>query len=231
MNKPDVRVHVLPDASAAASHAAEHIAGSARAAVEDHATFTLAVSGGRTPWLMLADLARLDLPWDRITLLQVDERIGPADDPQRNLIGLREALPPDCPARVLPMPVEAADLTRASLDYARALPPSIDLVQLGLGADGHTASLIPGDPVLGVDDRDVALTGTYQDRRRMTLTYRPLGRAREVLWLVTGAEKRVALTQLLARDPTIPASRVTTPAQVLFCDAAAAGQDAGPAGR
>ena len=105
------------------------------------------------------------------------------------------------------------------------LPATLDLIQLGLGADGHTASLIPADPVLGVRDRDVALTGVYQERRRMTLTYPGLARAGAILWLVTGSEKRTALSQLLARDPGIPAGRVTTADQVLFCDAGAAGHD------
>jgi 6-phosphogluconolactonase len=221
---PGVRVEVRPDAAAAASAAAAEMALRARDAVADHGSFTLALSGGRTPWLMLAELADHDMPWAQTTIYQVDERIGAADDPLRNLIGLRRALPAGCQARVVPMPVEADDLLAACEDYAAALPASLDLVQLGLGSDGHTASLIPGDPVLGVTDRDVAMTGIYQDRRRMTLTYPRLARAGAILWLVTGSEKRAALAQLLARDPGIPASGVTTADQVLFCDAQAAGR-------
>lgn len=224
MTHPGVRVEVLPDAAAAASAAAAEMALRARDAVADHGSFTLALSGGRSPWLMLADLADHDMPWAQTTIFQVDERIGPADDPQRNLTGLRRALPAGCPARIVPMPVEADDLLAACEDYAAALPASLDLVQLGLGSDGHTASLIPGDPVLGVTDRDVALTGIYQDRRRMTLTYPRLARAGAILWLVTGSEKRAALAQLLARDPGIPASGVTVTDQVLYCDAEAAGR-------
>ena len=170
---------------------------------------------------MLAHLADLAMPWADTTIFQVDERIGAADDPQRNLIGLQRALPVGCPAVVVPMPVEADDLDAACAEYAAALPATLDLIHLGLGSDGHTASLIPGDPVLDVAEVDVALTGIYQGRRRMTLTYPRIARTRALLWLVTGAEKRTALAQLLAHDPTIPAGRVTNPDQAVFCDIAA----------
>jgi 6-phosphogluconolactonase len=223
MSHPGLRVKTLPDSAAAASAAAAEVARRARFSVADHGSFTLAVSGGRSPWAMLAELAVHDMPWDATTLYQVDERIGPAEDPQRNLIGLRRALPPRCPVRIVPMPVEATDLDAACGDYAAALPGTLDLIHLGLGADGHTASLIPGDPVLEVTDADVALTCTYQDRRRMTLTYPRIARAHAILWLVTGAGKRTALAQLLTHDPGIPAGRVVHPAQVLFCDTDAAG--------
>ncbi len=191
----------------------------------ERGTFTLAVSGGRTPGLMLAHLAGLDMPWDATTIFQVDERIGPPEDPQRNLTGLLHALPPGCPAQVVPMPVEDADLHEACSAYAAALPDTIDLVHLGLGSDGHTASLLPGDPGLDVMEADVAVTGVYQGRRRMTLTFPRLQRARAILWLVTGAEKQGALTRMLARDQGIPAGRVSNPDQVVFCDA-----DAYPSG-
>ncbi len=216
-------VEVGPTAQAAATAAAHEIARRARAAVCDHGSFTLAVSGGRSPAHMLSALAALDMPWAVTTLFQVDERIGPADDPLRNLTGLRRALPEGCPARVVPMPVEDADLDAACRRYAEALPPALDLIHLGLGADGHTASLIPGDPVLAVTGADVALTEVYQDRHRMTLTLPVIGRARAILWLVTGADKRPALAQLRAHDRSIPAALIANPDQVLFCDADAAG--------
>lgn len=221
--QPEPQVAVAPTAEAAAEAAAAEIARRARAAVADHGSFTLAVSGGRSPWHMLSALATHDMPWATTTLFQVDERIGPADDPLRNLTGLRAVLPDGCPARVVPMPVEDDDLNAACGRYAAALPRTLDLIHLGLGADGHTASLIPGDPVLGVTDADVALTGPYQDRRRMTLTYPAIGRAHTILWLVTGADKRSALARLRAHDRSIPAGLITNPDQVHFCDAAAAG--------
>jgi 6-phosphogluconolactonase len=222
VNEPSLWPSVSPTAEAAASEAAEEIARRARAGVSQRGTFTLAVSGGRSPGAMLARLAGLDMPWADTTIFQVDERIGAADDPQRNLIGLLQALPPGCPAHVVPMPVEADDLGAACEAYARVLPETLDLIHLGLGSDGHTASLIPGDPVLDVMDADVALTGVYQGRRRMTLTYPRIERARAILWLVTGAEKHRALAQLLVHDGAIPAGRVASADQVVFCDVAAA---------
>ena len=221
MNQPNPRVSVSTTAELAASEAAAEIARRARAAVAERGAFTLAISGGRSPWTMLAHLADLDMPWADTTIFQVDERIGAADDPLRNLTGLLHALPAGCPAVVVPMPVEADDLDAACAAYSAALPATLDLIHLGLGSDGHTASLIPGDPVLDVTEVDVALTGTYQGRRRMTLTYPRIAKARALLWLVTGAEKRDALAQLLAHDRTIPAGRITNPDQVVFCDAAA----------
>jgi 6-phosphogluconolactonase len=221
VNHASLRVSVSPTAEAAASEAAAEMARRARQAVADRGAFTLAVSGGRSPWMMITRLSDHDVPWAATTIFQVDERVGAADDPQRNLTGLLRALPPGCPAVVVPMPVEADDLDAACAAYARALPETLDLIHLGLGSDGHTASLIPGDPVLEVVDADVALTGEYLGRRRMTLTYPRIARARGVLWLVTGAEKRGALAQLLARDETIPAGRVTGTDQVVFCDDAA----------
>ncbi len=216
------RVDVSPDVLTAAAAAAAEISGQAQAAVGDRGSFTLAVSGGRSPWPMLAGLAAHSVPWERTTVFQVDERIAAADDPSRNLTGLLSALPSAGALRVVSMPVEAGDLDSACAQYATALPATLDLIHLGLGADGHTASLVPGDPVLDVHDLDVALTGQYQDRRRMTLTYPRIARARAILWLVTGADKGWALARLLDRDPEIPAGRVANPTQVLFCDAAAA---------
>ena len=223
MNDSARRVVVSPALEATASAAAAEIALRARAAVADHGSFTLALSGGRSPWRMIAHLFDHDMPWAETTIYQVDERIAPAGDPQRNLSGLLQVLPTGCPARVVPMPVEADDLLAASQDYAGALPATLDLIQLGLGSDGHTASLVPGDPVLEVTDRDVALTGIYQDRRRMTLTYPRLARSGAILWLVTGAEKQAALASLLGHDPSIPASHVRSAEQILFCDAPASG--------
>jgi 6-phosphogluconolactonase len=213
---------VLPDAGAVGRRGAEVVAERAREAVAARGTFSLALSGGRTPWLMVAALAGADVPWGDVVLYQVDERVAPDGDPSRNLTQLLDSLPRQArAARLEPMPVEG-DLDEAAAAYAAALPERLDLVHLGLGPDGHTASLVPDDPVLGVTDRDVAATGVYEGHRRLTLTYPALGRAREVLWLVTGADKRPALASLLAGDTATPAGRVRTARQLVLADEAAA---------
>ncbi|MFN8641246.1 MAG: 6-phosphogluconolactonase [Candidatus Binatia bacterium] len=193
--------------------------------------FSLAVSGGHTPWVMLRLLAGEDVPWPGVDVFQVDERVAPDGDPDRNLTHLRESLLAAAPlpaAQLHPMPVEDADLNRAALTYAATLravcgePPVLDLVHLGLGPDGHTASLVPGDAVLGVHGRDVAPTaGSYQGRRRLTLTYPAIDRARQVLWVVTGAEKVAALRKLRAADVSIPGGRVRQERATLLADRAA----------
>ena len=217
-----LEVEVLPDAQAVAQRGAEIFASAAAAAIAERGLFTFAVSGGRTPWAMFADLAG-KLPWEKVTIFQVDERIAPDGDPDRNLTQLERSLPPGGAADVRAMPVWAEDLEEAAAMYAAALPQRLDLVHLGLGPDGHTASLIPGDPVLDVSDRDVAVTGEYQGRRRMTLTYPVLNRARQVLWLVTGDDKIDALARLRAGDPSIPAGRVSTANALVVADEAAGG--------
>ncbi len=215
-------IEVLPDAAAVAKRGAEYVAELARAAVAERGAFTFAVSGGRTPWAMFAHLATEDLPWDRTAIYQVDERVVPADDPDRNLAHLLASLPLERDAEIYPMPVEADDLEAAAADYERSLPETLDLIHLGLGRDGHAASLVPDDPVLEVMDRSVALTDVYQGRRRMTLTYPTLNAARDVLWLVTGEDKIDALRRLRAGDTSIPAGRVAAASQLIVADAAAA---------
>jgi 6-phosphogluconolactonase len=184
--------------------------------------FTFAVSGGRTPWAMFAALAGR-MPWEKVTIFQVDERIAPEGDADRNLTQLQRSLPPGGAADVRAMPVWTEDLDAAAAVYADALPAELDLVHLGLGPDGHTASLVPADPVLAVQDRGVAITGVYQGHRRMTLTYPSLNRARQVLWLVTGEDKFDALRRLREGDQSIPASWVSTANAHVLADAAAAG--------
>lgn len=227
-----MKIDILPDADAVAQKAASHIAAAARDAVAQRRRFTIAVSGGHTPWQMLRALANEEVPWAQVHVLQVDERIAPAGDPDRNLTHLRESLlahAPLPPHQIHAMPVEDADLSAAAARYARTLrelagdPPMLDLVHLGLGPDGHTASLVPGDPVLGVTDVDVALTGgTYQNRRRMTLTYPVLNRGRRILWVVTGGEKVGALRKLMAAEASIPAGRVDQANAIVLADQAAA---------
>jgi 6-phosphogluconolactonase len=206
--------------AAVAVAGAAFVAERARAAVAASGSFHFAVSGGHTPWAMFAELASQQVPWDAVIIYQVDERVAPSDDPDRNLAHLTKALG-SAPAQVRAMPVEDSDLAAAAADYAASLPTRFDLVHLGLGPDGHTASLVPGDPVLAVTDRLVGLTQPYQGRVRMTLTYPALARARQLLWLVTGADKQVALAKLLAGDTTIPAGRVEAAASLVIADRAA----------
>ena len=215
-------VQILPDAQAVAERGAAIVATAAAEAVANRGSFTFAVSGGRTPWAMFSALQGR-IPWDKVTIFQVDERVAPEGDPDRNLTQLQRSLAPAGAADVRPLPVWADDLEAAAALYAEALPDRLDLVHLGLGPDGHTASLVPGDPVLDVTDREVAVTGEYQGRRRMTLTYPVLNRARHILWLVTGDDKVEALARLRAGDQSIPAGRVSTAGAFLVADAAAAG--------
>src|SRR5580698_4344446 len=181
-------LQTLADPDAVARAGAEFVAERARAAVAARGSFHFAVSGGHTPWAMFAELASVTVPWDATVIYQVDERVAPPDDPDRNLAHLTKALG-SAPAQVRPMPVNESDLVAAAASYAALLPEHFDLVHLGLGPDGHTASLVPGDPVLNVRDADVAVTGSYQGRRRMTLTYPLINRSRQVLFVVTGREK------------------------------------------
>ena len=225
-----MRVEVLADVESVARYAAEVIAAEARSAVKARGRFAVAISGGRTAWPMLRALSALDLPWADVHVMQVDERIAPADHQDRNLTHLRANLlggTHACPAHIHAMPVESSNLDEAAARYAQTLadvagsPPVLDLVHLGLGTDGHTASLVPGDPVLDVVDADVAVTGVYRGRRRMTLTYPALNRARRVLWLVTGEAKKAMLVRLLAADPAIPAGRVRQDHVLTLADGAA----------
>jgi len=227
-NKMNFQVFI--NADMVAREAAKIIAVEARAAAAARGRFTMAVSGGRTPWQMLRDLADEEVPWPDVHVFQVDERIAPAGDPDRNLTHLRESLLSHAPLRpeqIHAMPVEEKDLEAAARNYAGTLetfansPPVLDLVHLGLGPDGHTASLIPGDPVLDISDTDVALTGIYQKRRRMTLTYPLLNRARRILWVATGAEKIEMLVRLQNGDASIPAGRIRRDNALFLADRAA----------
>src|SRR5215468_9897861 len=222
-----MRIEVLADPEAVARAAAAFTAGEAEATVAARGRFIMAVSGGRTPWTMLRALADQRLPWAQVHVVQVDERVAPAGHPDRNLTHLRESLLAHCPLRpeqVHAMPVESEDLESASLAYAATLrqiagdPAVLDLAHLGLGPDGHTASLVPGDPVLDVGDVDVALTGPYQGRRRMTLTYPMLDRSRWIVWLVTGREKAEMLARLSGADRSIPAGRISQPQAFVLAD-------------
>jgi 6-phosphogluconolactonase len=222
-----METRVLKDATAAAVEAARFIAQEGRGAVAARGRFVLALSGGSTPLPMFRALADQDLPWPSVYVAQVDERVAPAGHPDRNLTHLSEYLlnrVPLRPEQIYPMPVEAPDLDAAAAQYAQCLrdiagtPPVFDLIHLGLGADGHTASLVPGDPVLDVSQADVALTQPYQGRRRMTLTYPAIDRARRILWLATDAAKAEMILRLTKADPAIPAGRVHQARALLFTD-------------
>lgn len=219
-------LEVVPDARAAADRVAALVAARAREVAQREGAFSIAVSGGTTPEEMFRALGDEDLPWQQTTIYQVDERVAPAGSADRNLTQLLAALPRAAlgSVRPMPMPVKDPDIEQAAERYAAELPPQLDLVHLGLGADGHTASLVPGDSVLEVKHRLVAVTREYQGRRRMTLTYPALDAAQEIVWLVTGRDKRDALARLLDRDTSIPAARVSNPRQLVVCDAEAAPQ-------
>jgi 6-phosphogluconolactonase len=219
-----IDLEVVADERAAARRGAELIAAAGQAAVRDRGLFSVAMSGGRTPWAMLATLGDVEeMPWRETELFQVDERIASPGSQERNLTHMVLGLSIDHQAALRPMPVTQRDLEAAAREYESQIPDPLDLVHLGLGSDGHTASLVPGDPVLEVADRRVALTeGAYQGHRRMTLTYPAIDAARRILWLVTGEEKRDALAKLLAGDPSIPAGRVRNGSMIVVADEAAA---------
>jgi len=230
-----INLQVLDTAESVAQRAANIIAEEARKAIAARGRFVVAISGGHTPWVMLRALASADVPWPAIHIVQVDERVAPPGHPDRNLTHLRESLldhAPLPPEQIHAMPVEFADLEAGAAKYTETLrqlagtPPVLDLVHLGLGPDGHTASLVPGDPVLNVNDADVAITGTYQGRQRMTLTYPMINRSRKVLWVVTGAEKVPMLRRLVDGDESIPAGRISREQAIVLADEAAAGTTA-----
>jgi 6-phosphogluconolactonase len=196
-----MKIEILQDADAAARRAAAFVAAESRRAVAERGRFAFAVSGGTTPWQMLRHMCGEDVPWAAIFIAQVDERAAPDGHTDRNLTHIRESLLAHAPIRpdqILSMPVTDSNLEKGATHYASTLevivgsPPLVDLVHLGLGPDGHTASLVPGDPVLNITDKDVAVTNEYQGRRRMTLTYPALNRARRVMWMVTGSGKVAA---------------------------------------
>ncbi len=227
-----MKLQALPDSEAVAKAAAKFIAAEAAAAVAARGRFTMAVSGGHTPWQMLRALSAESMPWKNVHVFQVDERVAPAGDPDRNFTHLKDSLLEHAllpPEQIHPMPVEEGNLEAGAAKYSRLLqqiagsPPVLDLVHLGLGSDGHTASLVPDDPVLEVSDRDVAVTNPYQGRRRMTLTYPILNRSRRVLWVVTGAEKAPMLAKLKRGEAFIPAGRVRQEQAFVLADRAACG--------
>ena len=230
MQRESLNIEMRDSISSVAQRGAAVIAEEARKAIATRGRFLLAVSGDRTPWLMLSALAKADLPWPAIHILQVDERVAPPGDNDRNLTHLRESLSSSQmpPEQIHSMPVESPDLQRAAAEYSLTLerlagsPAVLDLVHLGLGPDGHTASLVQGDPVLTIEDANVGVTPPYQGRRRITLTFPILNRSRQILWVVTGSDKGKTLNRLMAGDKSIPAGRVRRERSLVLADSAAA---------
>ncbi len=228
-----MQIEIHPSAEKTAAAAAAEIAEGAIRIVNKHRRFCLALSGGNTPWAMLEYLLAKDIPWSALRIFQVDERLAPKGDPARNATRLEEILrrSPLPASRLHPMPVDDEDPERACEDYARLIgrhcrEGRLDLVQLGLGEDGHTASLLPGEEP---PKQAVSLTGIYRGYRRMTLSAGLIDRARQRLWLVGGERKSAMLSRLRAGDPTIPAGRIERRRSILFADAAAAASSAAKA--
>lgn len=224
-----MKLHVQSSADAAARKAAQIIADLLNKALSSRPMATVAFSGGSTPNRMFQYLAQQQIDWSRVEIFQVDERIAPAGDPARNIAALQQHLLDhiDIPEQqVFTIPVEASDLDESLESYASQLktaagnPPHLDIVHLGLGDDGHTASLPPGDDVLN-SGRLVDICADFNGYRRITLTFPVLDQANSIVWLVAGADKALMLGRLLARDVEIPAGRVSQGRAILVSDEAA----------
>jgi 6-phosphogluconolactonase len=227
-----MKTEIFPSADQVAKEAAAYIEQLIRETLAHKKSFSMAISGGRTPWEMLKILSKASLPWTRVNLFQVDERVAPDGHADRNLTQLFQSIegsPLVTQLRIFPMPVLADNLDEGCRNYIQVLDEvtegkGLDLIHLGLGSDGHTASLVPGDGVLDLQDRLVACTqNTYQGRIRMTLTYPLLNSAKRILWIVTGAEKQVMVQRLLQQDVSIPAGAVNQANALLMLDQAAFG--------
>jgi 6-phosphogluconolactonase len=228
---PPVEVRRCADATELTRSAAELILADCVEVVGTRAgAYTLGLSGGRTPRLMFQALADLPMPWGRVHIFQVDERVAPAGDEDRNFTYLSKcllelvAIPSE---NVHPMPVERGDLASACLRYEDELQrvtdgAPLDLLQLGLGDDGHTASLPPDEPILDITDRGVWYVEQFNGRPRMSMTYPLINRAERILWLAVGSAKAEMCRRLVASDRSIPAGRVAAENSVLLADAEAA---------
>ena len=223
-----MKIEKHSDASQVAQSAAAYLENKIRETIKEKGSFSMAISGGKTPWEMLKILAKAPLmPWSKVNIFQVDEREAPDGHADRNLTQLFKTLEGTgiiTKVNIFPMPVLAENLDDACVEYAENIKTItgdgiLDLVHLGMGADGHTASLIPGDQVCEVIDKDVAMTfGPYQGRNRMTLTYPLINKAKEILWVITGDEKKEMVQRLIAQDPNIPAGKVSQDNALLITD-------------
>lgn len=226
-----MEIRTFQSSNEVATEAALYIADRIRESVAKKGFFTMAVSGGRTPWQMIKELAKEELPWEKVFLFQVDERVAPDGHADRNLTQLFNSIqgtPLVTRLNIFPMHVIAEDLEEACDQYAENIKlitetGKLDLIHLGIGTDGHTASLIPGDAVLDVQDQAVARTSNpYQGRDRMTLTYPLINQAEKILWIITGKEKAEMLSRLISQDPTIPAGNVSQSRAIILTEESAA---------
>ena len=214
-----MEIRVFPDAASTADAAARSLARRIGDAVRRRGRADIAVSGGRTPAAMFVVMVDLTIPWHDLHIWQIDERVAPDGDPDRNL-GLLAVLP--MPAtNVHAMGVSEENLVRSASAYASGLPSRFDVVHLGLGGDGHTASWPPGDPVID-SSASVAITEPYKGRVRMTLTPSVVNSARSRLVVATGADKAVPFRQWLLEDRSVPIHRVRIAGTTVFIDEAAA---------
>lgn len=222
-----MKIHSFASADAVAHEAALYIAQAARKAIFDHGRFTFAISGGRTPWEMLKFLSKEKLAWEKIFIFQVDERIAPDGHPDRNLTQFFKTMEGSglmTRVNVFPMPVTQENLEEACMEYSETIAQvkggaPFDLIHLGMGADGHTASLVPNDPICEVKDKDIAITtNLYQGRLRMSVTYPFIAKAKEIMWVITGEEKREMYHRFLDGDETIPAGIISKDNAVVFTD-------------
>jgi 6-phosphogluconolactonase len=232
-----MRIMIGKDPAAAAAMAAEWLCERITEDVTARGRCVIALSGGETPWKTLEELITRQVPWHAVHVVQVDERVVAIGDPRRNFTRIHEIL---CKrgrleeAQLHAMPVERPDADLAAREYGKTLtsvagsPPILDIVQLGLGSDGHTASLLPGDATLKITDRDVAATEVHAGIRRVTLTLPCINRAREHCWIITGAQKAGRLRELLAGREEIPAARVARDNAIVFADADALRTQAAP---
>jgi len=226
-------LEILQDTHTIELRAASWIAGTLIRVASSQSRCVLAISGGRSPWPMFGRLAEDPaVPWDRVHIMQVDERVAPEGHPDRNWTEAARTFGPVVPASNLhPMPVEARDLEAACDRYARLLEKltaghGLCIAHLGLGTDGHTASLFPTDSILEVRNRAVAITGNeHGGRRRMSLTFPALANAHRLLWQVQGASKAEMLARLLAGDERIPAGRVRRDTALVIADVAASSSE------
>lgn len=212
MSPNDRRIIVAPEALAAL--AADRIALLIEQAVIRHGRATVALSGGATPRAVYRQLARHQLPWEKVEIYFGDERAVPPGDPESNYRMARETLleaAPLPPSHVHRMPAERPDRDAAAAEYAAQLPKELDLIILGIGEDGHTASLFPGFSVLGETRRKVvAVTGPKAPHQRLTITPPVIASAFTVMVLASGAGKAKAVAQAL-EGPDRP---VDCPAQL-----------------